>query len=75
MRTGAGQAVWQTKCHLRDRITEVCAEIDTRLGNRPGTAERGCFFWYWPPEPSIGVEVLVALYRDAVAMLRSVEKP
>lgn len=72
MRTDAGQAVCKLRRRLRDRITEVCVEIDSRLGNKHGTAERGCYFWYWPPEPNIGVEVLVALHRDAVAMLDSI---
>lgn len=51
---------------LVDGIAQACAEIDARLGNRPGTAERGCYFWYWPPDPNLGIDVLVALYRDAL---------
>ena len=54
---------------LVDGIAQACAEIDARLGNRPGTAERGCYFWYWPPHPAQTVETLAALHADAVAFL------
>lgn len=77
MRTAAGQAVCQARRRVAERlavrIAEVCAEIDTRLGNPPGTAERGCYFWYGPPPcPDLGPDVLTALHRDAVTMLAGI---
>lgn len=54
-------------------IATVCAQIDTRLGNPLGTAERGCYFWYGPPpRPDLSPDVLAALHRDAVEMLHSI---
>ena len=57
---------------LVEDIAAICAQIDRRLGNRRGTAERGVWFWYWPPHPDIGAEVLTALHRDAVAFLAGI---
>lgn len=58
--------------HLAADITTICAQIDRRLGNPAGTAERGTYFWYWPPTPDLGVEVLTNLHADAVAMLHRI---
>lgn len=56
---------------LRRDITEVCIQIDRRLHNRHGTAERGLYFWLYPPDDAIGAEVLTVLHRDAVAFLHA----
>ncbi len=53
----------------RQAITTVCAQIDQRLGNRRGTAERGLWFWLWPPHPNTSTEVLNRLHADAVGFL------
>lgn len=63
---------------LCEQIHEIGLQIDRRLGNRAGTAEKGVWFWYWPPHPGVGVEVLTALRRDAVEFLAGItarEKP
>ena len=57
---------------LVEDIAAVCAQADARLGNTAGTAERGVWFWYYPPDPNVGVEVLTALHRDAVAFLAGI---
>jgi len=54
---------------LQREIAEVCVQIDGRLGNPRGTAERGVYFWHWPPHPAQTVETLAALHADAVAFL------
>ena len=55
---------------LRQDITAACAQIDRRLGNPAGTAERGVYFWYWPASSVSSVDVLVVqLHADAVAFL------
>ena len=53
---------------LADAITGICAEIDRRLHNRPGTAERGLWFWLWPPERP-EPDVVARLHADAVEFL------
>ena len=55
---------------LRRDISELARQIDTRLGNPPGTAERGIYFWFWPRVDDLGV--LVALHADAVNFLAGV---
>ena len=55
----------------RQHIGELCAQTDLHLGNPPGTAERGIYFWHWPPEIP-GAETLTALYADAVELLHTV---
>lgn len=50
---------------LADEIAELAAQIDRRLGNPPGTAERGCYFHYWPLDDELPCEVLSALHADA----------
>ena len=57
---------------LVEDIAAICAQADRRLGNRVGTAERGVWFWYYPPHPNVGTEVLTALHRDAVAFLAGI---
>lgn len=57
---------------LVEDIAAICAQADARLGNRAGTCERGVWFWYWPPHPGVGVEVLTALHRDAVTFLAGI---
>ncbi len=57
---------------LVDDIAAICKQVDDRLGNRAGIAERGVWFWYYPPDPNVGVEVLTALHRDAVAFLAGI---
>ncbi|OBG70284.1 hypothetical protein [Mycobacterium sp. E3305] len=58
---------------LRFEIYDVCRDIDHRLGNRLGTAEKGCYFWLWDDDTRgrhiTSIEVLAALRRDAVAYL------
>jgi len=53
------------KMGLRDKITAVCAEADLRYGSPPGSAERGTYFWLWPPSDSMGVDTLQNLLNDA----------
>lgn len=55
---------------LGEEITAVCAQIDRRLGNRPGTAERGLYFWLWPPA-DLAVDVLVRLHADGIKFLHN----
>ena len=54
---------------LRAEITALCAQVDLRLGNPPGTAERGIYFWHWPPDSVTDPAVLARLHADAVALL------
>jgi hypothetical protein len=54
---------------LRHEIAEICAQIDVRLGSRAGTAERGTYFWYWPPRDITSIKVLTRLHADAVRFL------
>lgn len=54
---------------LRLEIAEVCAQIDLRLGNPPGTAARGIYFWFWPPGSVTSPTVLTRLHADAVVLL------
>ena len=56
---------------LRADITAVCLQIDRRLGNPPGTAERGTYFWLWPPEDVSSLDVLTRLHTDAVTFLHT----
>ena len=55
---------------LADEIRAVCHQIDRRLDNRPGTAERGIYFWLWPPA-DLDADVLAKLHADAVAFLHA----
>jgi hypothetical protein len=64
-------AYWRRHAELRRQISDVCAELDKRWGNAAGVAERGVYYWYWPPSPSTGLDVLVNLHRDALAFLAS----
>ena len=59
---------------LRSEIAQVCLQIDRRLHNPPGTAERGLYFWYWPPVPSLGADTLAALRADAVEFLAALSE-
>ena len=52
-------------------IRNICQQIDRRLGNRPGTAARGTYFWLWPPDPLPDVSVLTRLHADAVKFLHT----
>jgi hypothetical protein len=54
---------------LRDEITAICSQMDRRLGNRAGTAEKAVYFWYWPPGDVSSVGVLTNLHADAVRFL------
>lgn len=54
---------------LFGEIAEICAQIDRRLHNRPGTAEKGLYFWLWPPGPYTDAEVLDVLRADAATFL------
>jgi hypothetical protein len=54
---------------LRAEIFDLGQQIDRRLGNRPGTAEKAVYFWHWPPNPNTGVDVLTRLHADAVEFL------
>jgi hypothetical protein len=54
---------------LRDEITAICSQMDRRLGNRAGTAEKAVYFYWWPPSESTSVEVLTRLHADAVRFL------
>ena len=54
---------------LSDEISELAAQIDRRLANRPGTAERAIYFWLYPLDDELPCEVLSALHSDAVAYL------
>ena len=58
---------------LRQEIAEVCVRIDRRLGNRRGTAERGLWFWLWPPHPDTSRDVLDRMYADALTFLTAIE--
>jgi len=53
---------------LADEISAICEQIDRRLGNPPGTAENGIYFWLGPPGWQ-SAEVLATLHRDALAFL------
>ncbi|MDQ1247529.1 MAG: hypothetical protein QG597_1899 [Actinomycetota bacterium] len=53
---------------LAGEISAICAQIDRRLGNPPGTAENGIYFWLGPPGWQ-SAEVLAALHRDALTFL------
>jgi hypothetical protein len=53
---------------LTAEIAELAAQIDRRLGNPPGTAENGIYFWLGPPGWQ-SAEVLAALHRDALTFL------
>lgn len=52
---------------LRSEIAAICEQIDRRTGAKPGTAERGTYFWFWPRTDCI--DTLTALHRDAVTFL------
>jgi len=60
---------------LRVDIAAICAQIDMRLGNPPGTAERGTYFWHWPPHDGMDLEVLARLHADAAALLFTITNP
>lgn len=57
---------------LADEIAELCTQIDRRLGNRRGTAERGIYFWLYPRGARLACEVLAALHADALAYLHDI---
>jgi len=54
---------------LREEIYEIGRQIDRRLGNRPGTAERGIYFWLWPPDSLTDLGVLAQLHGDGIEFL------
>jgi len=54
---------------LREEIYQIGRQIDRRLGNRPGTAERGIYFWLWPPDSLNDLGVLARLHADAIEFL------
>lgn len=54
---------------LRTEITDICVQIDHRLGNRAGTAERGIYFWY--SESLADIDVLIRLRADALNHLHN----
>lgn len=54
---------------LRQEISVLCEQIDRRHGNRPGTAERAVYFWWWPPDAVSSVDVLAQLHADAARFL------
>lgn len=56
---------------LADEISELAAQIDRRLANRPGTAEQAIYFWHGPPGWQ-GVDLLTRLHADAVALLAQI---
>lgn len=56
---------------LREEIAEIGRQIDHRTFAPPGTAERGVWFWYWPPESVHSVDVITRLHADAVTFLHS----
>ena len=53
---------------LRNEITAICHQTDRRLGNPPGTAEQGLYFWLWPPT-DLDAETLTNLHTSAVKFL------
>lgn len=59
---------------LRSEIARLCIQIDLGLDNPIGTAERGLYFWYWPPVPSLDVDTLAALRADAVEFLAALSE-
>ena len=54
---------------LRQEITDICAQIDHRLHNRAGTAERGVYFFY--SESLADIDVLTRLRADALNHLHN----
>ncbi|MDQ1308231.1 MAG: hypothetical protein QG671_4065 [Actinomycetota bacterium] len=56
---------------LAEEISAICEQIDRRLGNPPGTAERGCYFHLWPLDVELACEVLSTLHADATAYLHT----
>jgi hypothetical protein len=63
------------KMELRRRITATCAEIDQLHGNPPGSAERGTYFWLWPPSDSTAIDTLQNLLNDAREFLATGKFP
>ena len=57
---------------LRAEISELGRQIDRRLGNRPGAAERAIYFWLWPPPDVQCLDTLTRLHADAVEFLGAV---
>jgi hypothetical protein len=58
-----------TADELKAGIVAAAAELDRLNGTNPGTAERGIYFWYWPPSESTGIDVLRKLYADAIGFV------
>ncbi len=54
---------------IATEITAICAQIDRRLGNATGTAERAIYF-YWSPDADD--DVLTRLHADAVSVLHNI---
>jgi hypothetical protein len=55
---------------LRSEIAELGRQMDRRTGAKPGTAERGFWFWFGPPHAEYtNVAVLTRIHRDAVQFL------
>jgi hypothetical protein len=54
-------------------ISRICHAADLIRGNRPGTAERGLYFWHYEDDPnfrySLDILDLQAFRRDAVEFL------
>lgn len=60
---------------LRSQIAHISAEVDKRLGNKPGTCHRAVYFWLWPPQDNTSIPVLENLRTDAVVwLLAAMEK-
>jgi hypothetical protein len=59
---------------LTAEIAGICQQIDRRLGNPPGTAEGGLYFWLAPPGGQ-SAEVLTRLHADAAEFLHNLTHP
>ena len=66
------EAVLTEAQQLITDIKSISAQIDRRLDNKPGTAERGLYHWHWPPTPTTSIEVLTNLHADSVAFLHTI---
>lgn len=54
---------------LRADIAVICEQIDRRLANPTGRAEKCIYAYYWPPRDINSVDTLTALHRDAADYL------
>ncbi|MBX7431122.1 hypothetical protein JDV09_03205 [Mycobacterium sp. Y57] len=60
---------------LKAEIAAIGLQIDRCLSNPTGTAEKGVYFWHWPPTTTISTAVLTRLHADAADFLHSVVVP